>query len=166
MTETTPTQLLIVGEGEVATALREVARLLGWRPVLVDSAGAARDAARELGPSDAAVVTSHHDGVDGPALEACLHSEAAYVGGMGSRRTQARRAQWLLEHGVPQEAVDSIHGPAGLDIGADTPAEIAVSIISEAVAVLRGAHGGASLRDRSGAIHPDLPPGTVYCPTG
>ncbi|HSE71786.1 MAG TPA: XdhC family protein [Nocardioidaceae bacterium] len=154
--------LLVVGDGEVAGALEAMSRTLGWSPVVVNTAA---DAEAQVGTSDAVVVLSHHDGVDGPALAAALAADRPYVGAMGSRRTQARRRAWMLENGVAEERVDSIHGPAGLAIGADTPGEIAVAILAEIIGVRRGSVGG-SLRDRSGPIHPDLEPGTAECPAG
>jgi len=145
-----PHTLLIVGDGEVATALAAIAATLGWDPIVVDSLP---DATSALPRSESVVVLSHHDGIDGPALAAALASGASYVGAMGSRTTQARRRAWMLENGVPEDRVDAIHGPTGLDIGADTPAEIAVSIVAEVIAVSRGRSGGG-LRDRTGPIHP------------
>lgn len=71
----------------------------------------------------------------------------------------------MLDNGVPQDLVDSVRGPAGLDIGSNTPAEIAVSMVAEIIAVHRGVTGG-SLSDRPGQIHPDLLPGTAECPAG
>jgi xanthine dehydrogenase accessory factor len=113
------------------------------------------------------VVLSHHEGVDGPAIKAALAAGTAYVGAMGSRRTQARRREWLLENGVDEAALAAVRAPVGLDIGADEPGEIAVSILAEIVAVRRGAGSAVgSVSDRSGPIHPDLEPGTATCPGG
>ena len=155
--------LLVVGDGEVAAALDATARVLGWTPVTVNSL---EDTAAALDRADAVVVLSHHDGLDGPALAAALSSDARYVGAMGSRATQARRRDWMRANGVSEEAIDAVHGPAGLDIGADTPAEIAVAIVAEIIALDRGAAATGSLSKRSGPIHPDLPPGTALCPGG
>ena len=157
----TPT-VLIVGAGEVSTALQAIAAVLGWVPLVVNTV---EDAHSALGRSDAVVVLSHHDGVDGPVITAALAHGTPYVAAMGSRRTQQRRRQWMTDHGVSTALMDSVHGPAGLDIGADTPAEIALSIAAEVVASRRGVTGG-SLTGRPGPIHPDLPPGAANCPAG
>jgi xanthine dehydrogenase accessory factor len=96
------------------------------------------------------VVTSHDVEVAGPALAAALEGNVGYIGGLGSRRTQQARADWLAYRGVTD--LERIHGPAGLDIGASTPAEIAVSILAEALAV-KASTSGAALRHKSGPIH-------------
>jgi xanthine/CO dehydrogenase XdhC/CoxF family maturation factor len=157
--------LLVVGEGGVATALEAMADALGWTTVVTTSL---EDTVAALDGCDSVVVLSHHEGIDGPAIAAALSSEASYVGAMGSRATQARRQEWLRANGVPEELMAEVRGPAGLDIGADTPAEIAVSVVAEIVALRRGAATGSlgSLSGRSGPIHPDLPPGTAHCPGG
>ena len=86
---------------------------------------------------------------------------------MGSRKTQARRREWLLAHDVTEQALGALHAPIGLDIGADAPGEIAVSILAEIVAVRRAAGAAVtSISDRDGAIHPEQAPGEAYCPGG
>jgi xanthine dehydrogenase accessory factor len=95
-------------------------------------------------------VLSHDDELAGPALEAALAGDVGYIGALGSRRTQQSRAQWLADHGVTD--LERVYGPAGLDIGANTPAEIAVSIIAEALATKSGSTP-RSLRERTGSIH-------------
>src|SRR5205823_444537 len=90
--------------------------------------------------------------LDVPALTTALGSEAFYVGAIGSRKTQARRRERLLESGVAEDQLERLSGPAGLDLGAQTPAETAVSILAEVLAV-RAGHSGGRLRDRSGPIH-------------
>ena len=140
--------LVVVGDGLIADALRDVAELLGWRPQVT----AAFTDASALHRSDAVVVLSHARAVDGPALAAALAGPPGYVGALGSRRTQQERRDWLTAHGVAPSEQDRIHGPAGLDIDAHTPVEIAVSIVAEVLAS-RGASGGGALRDRSGPVH-------------
>jgi xanthine dehydrogenase accessory factor len=86
---------------------------------------------------------------------------------MGSRRTQARRRDWLLDNGVAEESLAGLRAPIGLDIGADAPGEIAVSILAEVVAVRRGTGAAVTaISERAGAIHPDQEPGTAFCPGG
>jgi xanthine dehydrogenase accessory factor len=87
-----------------------------------------------------------------PALKAALHTDAFYVGAIGSRKTQGKRREKLVEEGVTDEEIAQIHGPAGLDIGADTPAEQAISMLSEALAV-RAGRGGTPLKTAPGRIH-------------
>ena len=142
--------LVVVGEGLIATALLDAATLLGWTARICADGAAAEIAS--LRGSDAVVVLSHDLAVSGAALRAALESPAGYVGALGSRRTQAARRQWLVEHGTADHRVDAIHGPAGLDIDAHTPAEIAVSIVAEILASRSGSGGGA-LRDRPGPVH-------------
>ena len=85
-----------------------------------------------------AVVTLTHDPkLDDPALEVTLRSPAFYVGSLGSRRTQAKRHERMRALGLEEQARARIHGPVGLDIGARSPAEIAVSIMAEITACLR-----------------------------
>ena len=113
------------------------------------------------------MVTSHHDGLDAPAIRAALAAGTAYVGAIGSRKTQARRREWLLAHEVTEPELAGLHAPIGLDIGADAPGEIAVSILAEIVALRRNAGAEvSSISERVGAIHPDQQPGEAYCPGG
>jgi xanthine dehydrogenase accessory factor len=90
-----------------------------------------------------------------PLLLGALASDAFYVGALGSRRNQERRRERLLEAGADESAVDRIAGPAGLDIGAHTPAETAVSILAEIMAV-RAARDGGRLKDATGRIHAEV----------
>ena len=77
---------------------------------------------------------THDPKLDDPALKIALPSPAFYVGGLGSRTTQAKRRQRLLDDGVSEAQLDRLHGPIGLDIEAHSPEEIAVSILAEIVA--------------------------------
>ena len=156
-------EVLVVGEGPVASALAPMADVLGWRAVVATSMD---EVSTTLPTASAVVVLSHHEGLDGPAIRAALEAGTAYVGAMGSRRTQTRRREYLLGAGVPSSLLERLRAPIGLDIGADEPAEIAVAILAEVIAVRRGASAVGSVSDRGGAIHPDLPPGTATCPAG
>ena len=147
----------------MAEAIVPMARLLGWATTL---ASTLEDAEQQLRSAQAVVVTSHDSDVDAPALAAAIAARPAYIGAMGSRARQAQRREWLLAHGVSETELSSVHGPAGLDIGANTPTEIALSILAELTAVLRGADARGSIRDRGGPIHPDLPPGQALSPPG
>lgn len=166
-----PPRLVVVGATDTAEALCRAAGALGWQTLVVDprpqlatqerlpSAGELMvawpdEGLEKLGPDrDAAIVVlTHEERLDVPALRAALTSEAFYVGAIGSRKTQARRRERLLEAGVPEESLERLAGPAGLDLGAQTPAETAVSILAEILAVRAGREGGR-LRDRSGRIH-------------
>jgi xanthine/CO dehydrogenase XdhC/CoxF family maturation factor len=155
--------LLLVGDGPVAEALVPMAELLGWGTTVVATVEEAKTA---IPSAHAVIVTSHDSEVDAPALAAAIAARPAYIGAMGSRNRQAQRREWLLAHGIAEEDLAAIHGPAGLDIGANTPAEIALSILAELVATLRGASTEGSLRDGSGPIHPDLPDGETFTPDG
>lgn len=144
--------LVVVGDGLIATALEGAGALLEWTVRVTPQVDAAVAAAQALHHSDAVVVLSHDRAVDGPALAAALAGPAGYVGALGSRRTQAARREWLTEHGVAAADQERIHGPAGLDIDAHTPAEIAVSIVAEILAARANSSGG-SIMERGGPIH-------------
>ncbi len=149
-------RLIVVGAVHVAQPLVPMARALGYDVVVVDPRSAFAtderfgDAAmvREW-PDDAlpkigldrrtALIALTHDAkIDDPALIHALASDAFYVGALGSRKTHAKRLERLAQAGVPRAALDRIHAPIGLDIGAQGAAEIAVSIIAEITAVQRG----------------------------
>jgi xanthine dehydrogenase accessory factor len=119
-------------------------------------AGAAADACARLSVTDAAIVLSHDLDLSGAALVGALRGSCGYVGALGSRHTQSARAHWLTEHGVRPDELERIHGPAGLDLGARTPVEIAIAIIAELM-MIRAGSGGSSLRDRPGPVHRPQP---------
>jgi xanthine dehydrogenase accessory factor len=144
-------QLVVVGSGGVADALRANAELLGWHTQVVTEPGIATGVIAGLAVLDNVVVVSHDLDLAGPALQAALESAVGYLGALGSRRTQSARADWLAYRGVTD--LSRVHGPAGLDIGARTPPEIAVAILAEALAVRTGASVPAPLRERSGPVH-------------
>jgi xanthine dehydrogenase accessory factor len=129
-------KLVIIGGGAVADALVNAVGLLGWQSQVTTDVRGATGIIAGLAALDKVVVTSHDDELAGPALAAALASEVGYIGALGSRRTQQSRADWLARRGITD--LERIHGPAGLNIGANTPAEIAVSIVAEALAARSG----------------------------
>ncbi|MXW34322.1 MAG: hypothetical protein F4Z60_01450, partial [Chloroflexi bacterium] len=90
-----------------------------------------------LDERSALVVLAHDPKIDDPALTAALGSDAFYIGALGGRKTRRTRRQRLIEAGFSAEAVDRIHSPVGLSIGARTPAEIALSILAQIIDVIR-----------------------------
>lgn len=151
-----PIRVLIVGAAHAAQALVELVQALGFRPVVVDPRQAFATPERFPGvaimdawPDEAiprlapdhrtAVVTLSHDPkVDDPALLAALATPAFYIAALGSRRTHEKRLLRLAEAGATSSDLARIQGPAGLDIGARSPQEIALSIAAQMVASLRG----------------------------
>jgi xanthine dehydrogenase accessory factor len=106
----------------------------------------------DLGPRDAVCVLTHDHKFDVPAITAALETNVGYVGAMGSRRTHADRVRRLVEAGVDGSALERVMAPIGLDLGARTPEETAISICAEIIA-LRTGRSAPSLRDRDGPIH-------------
>ena len=143
-------KLVVVGAGPIADALRGAADLLGWHVDVTAQTRTATGAIAGLASLDKVVVMSHDVELAGPALAAALATDVGYIGALGSRRTQQARADWLAYRGITD--LDRVYGPAGLDIGASTPPEIAVSILAEAMAVGSAATAGP-LRDKPGPIH-------------
>jgi xanthine dehydrogenase accessory factor len=170
-----PTRILVFGAVDTAEALCRQAGALGWRTIVADARGKFATAERlpsadeviVAWPDDvlarvrpdhdtAVVVLTHDDRFDVPALEGALATEAFYVGALGSRRNQERRREQLLQAGVGEEAIARIAGPCGLDVGAETPAETAVSVLAEILAVRAGRTGGP-LKTAKGRIHAETP---------
>ena len=108
---------------------------------------------QDLGPRDVVLVFTHDAKFDEPALLSSLATDAGYIGALGSRRTQERRLERLRAAGLDEPSVARIHAPCGLDVGARTPVETAVSILAEVIAVRTGRRG-ESLRETTGSIHP------------
>lgn len=125
-------RMVIVGGGPIADALTTVAGAVGWHPQTVTNRSTATGVIAGLAGPDKVVVMSHDDDLCGAALQAALAGSVGYIGSVGRPEMQRARADWLAYRGITD--IDRIHGPAGLDIGASTPAEIAVSIVAEAVA--------------------------------
>lgn len=150
-----PLRMVVVGAVHIAQSLVPMARIAGYDVVVVDPRGAFATEARFPGvtlsdewPDDAlgelaldartAVVTLTHDPkLDDPALQVALRSPVFYVGSLGSRKTHAKRIARLREAGLAEAEIRRIRAPVGLDIGAVTPAEIAVSIMADVIATLR-----------------------------
>ena len=166
-----PPRLFVYGAIDTAEALCAAAKLIGWRTIVADARP--RFATAERMPSadeilvlwpdealaqvmpDAAtavVVVTHDDKFDLPLVRGALDTEAFYVGWLGSHRNQARRRGLLLEEGVAEEELDRISGPAGLDLGASSREETAISILAEILAVRTGRSGGP-LRETNTRIH-------------
>jgi xanthine dehydrogenase accessory factor len=168
-------RLLVFGAVDTAEALCAVAKQLGWRTIVADARGKfatkerlpSADELLVMWPEDAiahvqpdyqtaVVVLTHDDKFDVPAIKGALATEAFYIGALGSRRNQERRRQRLLEAGVEEQELQRVSGPTGLDIGADSPPETAVSILGEILATRAGRPGGF-LRDARTRIHVEEP---------
>jgi xanthine dehydrogenase accessory factor len=165
-------RLIVFGAVDFAGALCRIARATGWRPFVVDPRKRFAQPARfpdaeevvaawpdaafaQLGGIDRATaiaILTHDPKLDDAALVLALASEASYIGAMGSRRAQASRRERLLAQGVAEEALARIAAPIGLDLGALTAEETALSIMAEVVAC-KHSHGGGRLAQASGRIH-------------
>jgi xanthine dehydrogenase accessory factor len=156
-----PPRLLVYGAVDTAEALSAAAKLLGWTTIVADARP--KFATRERIPSadelivawpketfaqvhpdhaTAIVVLTHDDKFDLPALELALASDAFYIGLIGGRRNQEKKRERLREAGVAEEALERISGPCGLDLGADSVPETALSILAEVLAARNGRAGG------------------------
>jgi xanthine dehydrogenase accessory factor len=171
-----PPRMIIFGAVDFTAALAKVAKILGYRVTVCDARPVFATRARfpmadevvvawpdkhlaevgaSLGPRDAVCVLTHDPKFDVPAIKAALETDVGYLGAMGSRRTHTDRTARLLEAGISEADLDRIMGPIGLDIGARTPEETAVSICAEIIAQRTG-RTAPSLRDSAGPIHRDL----------
>jgi len=166
-----PPRLFVYGAADTAEALCAAVKLLGWRTIVADArprfATAERipsadellvlwpdEALAQVAPdaATAVVVLTHDDKFDLPLVRGALATEAFYLGWLGSRRNQERRRGLLLEEGVAEEDLARVSGPAGLDLGAGSREETAVSILAEILAVRAGRSGGP-LRAAGTRIH-------------
>ena len=166
-----PPRVFVYGAVDTADALAAAAKLLGWTTIVADARP--KFATRERIPSadqlivawpdeafdqvapdhaTAIVVLTHDDKFDLPALELALASDAFYIGLIGGRRNQEKKRERLREAGVGEDALDRISGPCGLDLGADSVPETALSILAEALAARNGRSGGP-LKDTQQRIH-------------
>jgi xanthine dehydrogenase accessory factor len=168
-----PPRMLIFGAVDFTAALARVAKILGYRVTVCDAREVFATTARfpmadevvvdwpdrllsrvgaDLGPRDAVCVLTHDAKFDVPAVTAALATDVGYIGVMGSRRTHDDRTARLVEAGVDQVGFDRLLSPIGLDIGARTPEETAVSIVAEIIGRRTG-RGARALRDVDGPIH-------------
>ncbi len=164
-------RLIIIGATHTAIALSRMARQVGFRVTVIDARSAFATPERfpdvdelirgwpdealgqaELDGYTFVVILTHDPKFDIPALARALRSEARYVGIIGSRGTHERRRQRLLADGFAAAELDRIRAPVGLDIGAETPEEIALAILAEMVAV-RSGRDGRALTGRQAPIH-------------
>ncbi len=144
------THLVVVGTAALADELVELAQWLEWTAVRRDPESAHTELAG-LGSRDALVVLDHGLAATGTLLADALRGAVGYVGALGSRRTQERRAEHLRGLGVDDAALSRLHGPAGLDLGPTTAREIALAILAE-VAAVRSGRDGRPLRETTERI--------------
>ncbi|GAA3706952.1 XdhC family protein [Zhihengliuella alba] len=179
-------RLLVFGANDFGAALIPVGRMLGYEVTLCDArpafAGQARfraadhvaaewphrylaeeAAAGRIDARTAVCVLGHDPKFDVPLLRTALDLDLAYVGAMGSRRSHGQRIDALLSAGTAPERLLRLHSPIGLDLGAVTPAEVAVSIAAEIIAVRVDAPA-TSLKEGAGPIHADHRPGPSRSP--
>jgi xanthine dehydrogenase accessory factor len=168
----TPPSMVIFGAIDFSAALARIAGEIGYRVTIVDAREAFASSprfsthaevvidwpdtylgSRTLGPRDAVLVFTHDPKFDEPALTAAVRTDAGYIGALGSRRTHGDREQRLREAGLTQDDLDRINSPCGLDVGARTPAETAIAVLGEILALRAGREGGR-LAEASGPIHP------------
>ena len=168
-----PPQMVIFGAVDFTAALVKAGKLLGYQVTVCDAREVFATAQRfpaadavvcdwpdrhlvrigeSLGPRDAVCVLTHDEKFDVPAIMAALETKVGYLGAMGSRRTHARRLERLRESGVDAKQLERLMAPIGLDIGARTPEETAISICAEIIARRTG-RAAPSLRDSDGPIH-------------
>jgi xanthine dehydrogenase accessory factor len=151
-----PLRLIVIGAVHIAQALAPMASLAGYQVTVVDPRRAFATDSRfpdvamtqdwpdqamlALAPDrrTAVVALTHDPKLDDPGLDVALRSEAFYIAALGSRRTHAGRLERLKELGHDEATLARIHGPAGLDIGAISPAEIAIAVMAEMTTALRG----------------------------
>jgi xanthine dehydrogenase accessory factor len=169
-----PPRMLVFGAVDFTAALVKVAKVLGYRVTVCDAREVFATRARfpqadevvvdwpdrllgRIGSSlttrDAVCVLTHDAKFDVPALVAALGTDVGYIGAMGSRRTHADRVKRLVDAGVDEAVLDRIRAPIGLDVGARTPEETAVSICAEIIAQRTGRAEARPLRDTEGPIH-------------
>jgi xanthine dehydrogenase accessory factor len=165
--------MLVFGAGHIAQPLSVMAQVLGFRVIVADARATWATEDRfpdvdrlivgwpdavldqvELDARTYVIMLSHDRRFEDPVLAAVRSAPVRYVGALGSRRTSRDRAARLAEEGWSEAEIERLHAPIGIDIGAETPAEIAVSILGEITRARYGAGTGLSLRGQQGRIHP------------
>jgi xanthine dehydrogenase accessory factor len=165
-----PPRMIVFGAIDFSSALAPLAKGLGYRVTIADPRSAFLKSRRfsaaaetqvgwpdkvlegvELGPRDAVLIFTHDPKLDVPAVQAALATGAGYIGALGSRNTTADRNRRLREVGVTEEELERVFAPCGLDIGASTVEETAVSVLAEIIAHRAGRHG-QPLREAHGPI--------------
>jgi xanthine dehydrogenase accessory factor len=168
-----PPRMLVFGAVDFTAALVRLAKVLGYRVTVCDAREVFATRARfpladevvvdwphrlleregpSLGPRDAVCVLTHDVKFDVPAIVAALRTRVGYLGAMGSRRTVDAREARLREEGVTDDELARLRAPIGLDLGARTPEETAVSVLAEIIALHTG-RAAPALRDTEGPIH-------------
>ena len=168
-----PPKMLIFGAVDFTAALARVSKVLGYQVTVCDARPIFATKERfpmadqvevdwpdryiqkvgaELAPSDAICVLTHDPKFDVPAITEALKTKVGYIGAMGSRRTHSERLKRLVDTGIDPEELRRVMGPIGLDIGATSPEETAISIVAEVIAY-RANKNLASLKDSQGPIH-------------
>jgi xanthine dehydrogenase accessory factor len=145
-------RLVVVGTGEVVSAIAAQAGLLGWETRATDEVDEVGELLDWAGATAALIVLSHDPHIDAPSLATGLARGTPYLGAMGSRSTQTRRAERLLADGVSPEDLARIHRPIGLDLGGRRASEVALAIAAEILACHCG-RDGRPLKDTTGPIH-------------
>jgi len=168
-----PPQMWIFGAVDFTAALSRVAKVLGYRVIVCDAREIFATRRRfpaadevvvswpspmfqqrgsQLGQRDAVCILTHDPKFDVPAVQGALATRVGYIGVMGSRTTHEKRMERLREVGVGDDELHRLMSPIGLDLGARTPEETAISICAEIIARRTG-RSTPSLRDTSGPIH-------------
>lgn len=159
-----PPMLIIIGAGHIAIPLTVFAKTLNYRVVVVDARSAFATSERfpladelivawpdetleqmDLNPSTSVAVLTHDPKFDEPSLKVVLAHEVGYIGAIGSRKTREERDERLKKQGLTDEQLRRIHGPIGLNIGAQSPEEMALAIMAEIVASRHGKDASAML---------------------
>ena len=168
-----PPRMIIFGAVDFTAALAKVAKVLGYRVTVCDARAVFATVLRfpmadevvndwpdrylakvgeDLGPRDAICVLTHDHKFDVPAIASAVRTRVGYLGAMGSRRTHESRIERLRDAGVTDDEIARVMSPIGLDVGARTPEETAVSICAEIIAQRTG-HQPVSLTETTGPIH-------------